>query len=161
MQRLQTSLFLRALGLGAVAGMRSMTAPALLSYFLSHRKGSARLNSALSEPLANPAVANALGLLAVGELIVDKLPITPNRTLPPSVAFRALSGAVVGSALYESRNQSRATGAMVGALAAVAATYGAFALRRALSRKGVLPDPVLGAVEDAIALRSGVSALRP
>jgi uncharacterized membrane protein len=153
------SLYVRTLGLGAIAGLRSLTAPALLS-----RAAAGRHDPDLSDTpfakLADPAIAETLGLAAAGEMIVDKLPFAPNRTIPPSVAFRAASGAFVGAALFAGEKRSPAAGAVVGALAAVAATYGAFVIRRALDRETGLPDPVIGLVEDVIAVDGGNDLLR-
>lgn len=144
-------IILKALGLGAVAGMRSMTAPALLSKTLSEKPNTVLVDTPFGK-LCSPEATNVLGVMAIGEMVVDKLPNCPDRTLPPSVIFRMLSGAVVGSALMASRRESRATGAVAGALGAVAATYGMFHLRRALRRKANLPNFALGLTEDAIAV---------
>lgn len=140
----------KALGLGAVAGMRSMTAPAMLSRLMS-KTPEAVVDTPFGK-LCSPQAATALSVMALGEMAVDKLPKTPNRTIPPSVAFRMLSGALVGSALMASHKESRAAGAVVGALGALAATYGMFHLRREVCRRVNLPDPVVGLAEDALAV---------
>ncbi len=59
--------YLRALGIGAVSGLRSMTGPAL------------------TRIRAGGAPALVLPLLALGELVVDKLPGVPPRTAPPAL----------------------------------------------------------------------------
>lgn len=144
-------LIWKALGLGIVAGMRSMTAPALLSKVLSKTPEAIPVDTPFGK-LCSPQAAKVLGVMAAGEMLVDKLPKTPNRTLPLSVAFRMLSGALVGSALMASRKESRVTGAVIGAAGALAATYGMFYLRRNVCRKINLPDPVFGFAEDALAV---------
>jgi uncharacterized membrane protein len=147
----QMAVLLKALGLGMVAGMRSMTAPAMLSRVMSKTPDAIPVDTPFGK-LCSPEAATALTVMAAGEMVVDKLPNTPNRTLPPSVAFRMLSGALVGSALMASRKQSRAAGAVAGALGALAATYGMFHLRREVSRRVKLPDPAVGLMEDALAV---------
>ena len=158
MSRSPLGLYLRALGMGAVAGLRSMTAPALFSYMATRHNDSALVKTPLGN-LASPQVAGTLCALAVGELIVDKLPQAPNRTVPVSVVFRALSGGVIGAAICAEEGESSAAGAVLGVLGAVAATYGAFHLRQTADRKSGLPDPVIALVEDIIAIGGGLGAL--
>ncbi|WP_223860860.1 hypothetical protein [Spirosoma validum] len=64
---------LKAFQIGLVAGMRSMTAPALVSYKLSHLNGKLPADSKLHF-LASPTATTVLGVMAGGELIGDKLP---------------------------------------------------------------------------------------
>lgn len=141
----------RALGLGVVAGLRSMAAPALFSMEAS-RHGANGLSGTPFEKLASPEVAKALGLMAVGELIVDKLPVTPNRTELPSVIVRTLSGALVGAAVFTAAKEDAAIGAIAGAVGALAGTFGGFSLRQAATDNTPLSGALTGAIEDAIAL---------
>ncbi len=128
-----------------------MTAPALLSKMLSTTPNAIPVDTPLGK-LSSPQVATVLGVMAAGEMVVDKLPKCPDRILPLSVAFRILSGALVGSALMASRKESRMAGAVVGAAGALATTYGMFYLRRNVCRKINLPDPIFGFAEDALAV---------
>lgn len=153
---------LRALALGAVAGMRSLTAPAILSWEAARHRDvnpELRLADTPFETLATPGVSNTLVALAVGEMVLDKLPMTPARTKAMSVAFRLLSGAAVGSAVFAAERRSPAPGLLLGAVGALAATYGMFALRQKADRKLNAPDSLLGAVEDVLAVGSGIGAL--
>jgi uncharacterized membrane protein len=159
MRRSPIGIYLRALGIGSVAGLRSLTAPALFSYMAAKRSDGALVETPLGG-LASPGVAGTLCALAVGELIVDKLPHAPNRTIPGSVIFRAFSGGVIGAAVCAEEKQSPLPGALLGALGAVAATYAAYYLRQAADHKSGLPDPVVALVEDAIAVASGLGVLR-
>ncbi len=159
MSRSPIGLYLRAFGIGAVAGLRSMTAPALFSYVTSHRDEPRVAGDPLGR-LSTPRVAGTLCALAVGELIVDKLPNTPSRTLPPSVVFRALSGGIIGAALCAEAGRSRTAGALLGVAGALTTTYGAYHLRQATDQKTGLPDPVVALVEDAIAIGAGLGVLR-
>ncbi len=136
-----------AAGLGAVAGLRSMTAPALLIW--AGYQGWARTARVLRQP-RTIKVASAL---AMGEMIADKTPYIPNRTEPASLAWRIASGAFVGGALCRSKRKSVALGAFAGGLGAVAGTYGAFHLRHRLAEK--IPDKLVAVAEDAIAVGSG------
>jgi uncharacterized membrane protein len=148
-----TSTYFRALALGVVSGMRSMMAPALAA------RKAADDPHGMPDLLTRPQFRSALGLMAAGELVADKLPFTPRRTVLPSLLFRALSGALVGAAFASSRRGSAAAGAAVGALGAVAGTYGAYYGRQYLDEKLNVADPLIGMAEDALAAGIGMRAL--
>ena len=68
-----------------------MTAPAVTSdYFVKHP--SLFLEAAPLKKLASPATANVLKLMALGEIVGDKLPNTPNRTAPGALGARRFRG---------------------------------------------------------------------
>jgi len=131
---MDASTYARALGIGAVAGMRSMTAPAATL-------------SARDHPFAGLAVA-----AAAGELVVDKLPLTPPRTLPGPLAVRALAGGLAGGAVAARHEDSRALGFAAGAAAAVASAFIFFELRRRLTEDAGVPDVAVALAEDALAV---------
>lgn len=138
-----------AAGIGCVAGMRSMAAPALLSRQLTehpHRGPAGRL-------LASPPVASVLPVLAAGEMVADKTPFIPDRTEAVPVAGRALMGALCGAAICHGTRSEQMAGALVGAAAAVGATFLAYTIRRRAGE--ALPDLVLGMAEDALVLALG------
>ncbi len=148
--------YFKASALGAVAGLRAMTAPALLSYFASNREN----NEFENNPLTSRKVSVFLGLLAAGELIGDKLPFTPNRTDAPGLIARIISGAVVGGLVCARRKKSVPAGVAIGALSSVAAAYAGQIIRQTIAEKSGIPSAVLGIVEDAIAIGIGVSVLK-
>ena len=94
-------------------------------------------------------------LLALGELVVDKLPVTPARTLPASLVVRALAGGIAGGSLAAARGGDRRLGALCGIAAAVAASFLFERLRAAAVRRTGLPDPVVALAEDALAIGAG------
>lgn len=126
--------YARALGIGAVAGLRSMTAPA--STLFTHDRRLARVAR----------------YAALGELIADKLPFVPARTALPSLAFRVAIGGVCGDAVARRQHASRTGGAALGVLGAVAGTYLGYTLRSAVTRRRLVPDVVVALVEDALAV---------
>lgn len=146
--------YLEAAGLGAIAGMRSMAAPALLSRRLSERRW-ARPGSFPERLLSSDTAAKVFTALGAGEMIADKVPGMPNRTAPPGLLGRALSGALVGAAAATAQRERGAVGAAIGASAAVAATFASFHLRQLMDRKLHLPDALVGAVEDAAVIGGG------
>ncbi len=109
--------------------------------------------------LENAATAKSLAIAAVGELVADKLPFLPKRTKAPSLIWRAISGALSGAAITSSRKRSALAGAVIGAAAAVGATYGAYELRRWAHDRFEIPDPMLAIVEDVLVAGCGVLVL--
>ena len=136
--------------LGAVAGLRSMTAPAVVAW--AAHVGPLQLEGT---PLALLASASARYLLLaamIGELVADKLPFTPNRTRAGPFVGRLISGALSGGALAAGVGQSLVAGAVAGALGAAAGTLGGFRGRTGLVRALGKPDYVVALAEDAVAV---------
>jgi uncharacterized membrane protein/uncharacterized protein (UPF0548 family) len=154
-----TNPLTRALVLGTVAGMRSQLPIALLG--LESARGRFDLGSRwLARRLATPGGAAAAVLASVGELVADKLPVTPARTRPGPFTGRVASGTLVGAAVYQDADRPAAYGAVVGAVAAAASTPALARARAALGRRTRLPDRVWGVAEDALALALGLLAIR-
>ncbi len=109
---------LKPFGIGVVAGMRSMMAPAVLSHKLSHAMPASEPHS-LIEYAASPTTATVLKVLAAGELFGDKLPNTPARTDLPGLGFRILSGGTCGALISDAEGQPVVQGAVAGGLGAV------------------------------------------
>lgn len=151
--------FWPALGFATLAGMRSMSAPALLSHFLSHHP-TRNLRFSPLRVLQKPFVATGLKLAAGSEMLADKMPGMPDRIAPPVLLGRLLAGALVGATWYKSRRGSSATGAVVGGLGAVVATFISFGLRKGISAQSGVPIAAVGVGEDALVLGSGAALLR-
>ena len=150
---------LQAAGLAAIAGLRSMAAPALLSRTL--RRGDLEgLQGTPFAALGRPKVSTTLQLLMLGEMIADKAPFAPSRTSAPGLLGRVLSGALVGAALFVAGKRHPIPGAALGALSAVAAAYLGEKLRVEGTEKLGVPNPVAGLLEDGIVLFSGTHLLR-
>lgn len=146
-------------GIGVLAGMRSMSAPALVSRQIARRRSAAG-SGPPDRFLASPRVASALTVLAAGEMVFDKTPWVPRRTKLPSVFGRALWGALSGVLIAGRRGSSRLLGGLVGSAAAVGSTFLSYNLRTEAGRLSNLPDPILGLVEDGIVYTAG-SRLAP
>lgn len=136
------TVYLFALGIGVVAGLRAMTAPAAVAW-----------TSSLGW-LASPWTRWIFTLLAVGELVNDQLPKTPPRTVPVQFGTRIVSGAVCGGAIAAPRG-SIALGAVAGAVGAVIGTLGGKAARAKLAAAfgGDRPAAIL---EDVVAIAGGI-----
>ncbi len=149
----------RALGMGAIAGLRTMAAPATLSRAVSD----GRIEGLEETPfsiLGSPRVSTALRIMEFGELIVDKLPATPSRTSPPPLLGRMASGALVGAALFASEDRGQAVGSILGAVAALASAYAGESLRVQTAQRLGVPDPLVALLEDGLVLLAGARLLR-
>lgn len=149
----------KAAGLGAIAGLRSMAAPALLSRAI--RRGYVgKLQGTPFATLGFPKVSAVLQLLMIGEMAADKTPFIPSRTSAPALLGRALSGALVGAILFASEGRRGVSGATLGALCAVSAAYAGERLRMIGAEKLELPGQSAGLLEDGIVLFGGTRLLR-
>jgi len=153
----RSAKFWPTLGFAALAGSRATSAPAFLSQYLSHQALSPALAKSPLRFLAKPGVTTALELLVAGEIVGDKMPSAPDRTVPQQLATRAASGALVGATLYKARGGSAWVGALVGSLGTVAATYATWWLRTQASEKFNLDSGLVGAGEDALVLAGGTA----
>lgn len=147
------------LGLGAVAGVRSMSAPAQLSR-VAARGGFRSIEDTPFALLAKPGAARVLTLLAIGELIGDKLAFSPDRISIPGLIGRVSSGALVGATVFATARRRVAVGATLGLLAALAAAYPSYYLRVTAQEKLGAPNWALGLLEDVLAEGAGLLALR-
>jgi len=80
--------------IGLFAGLRSLTPPAAVAWAV--HLGWLKLARPLSLIGSLPAVI-ILSLLALTELILDKLPNTPNRTAPLGLIARIVTGGLTGA----------------------------------------------------------------
>ena len=146
--------YVKAFKLGVIAGMRAMTAPALLSHKLVRTIPTKQPQKPVHY-LAQPPVAIGLDVLAGVEIIGDKVPHGPDRTSPPQFVTRVASGAACGAFLSEVEGSPAPIGAVLGGLGAVAGTLLFFNLRRWLDHDLGLPDAVGALAEDALAIGAG------
>jgi uncharacterized membrane protein len=141
-----------AIGIGAVAGLRPMTAYAVIA--LALERGWIRPWNSPLAGIVSGSASKRITELAMAELIADKLPFTPSRLKVVPLVSRAVSGAICGAAIHSARKRMLSTGALVGGLAAIGAAVAAYQARRRLSRD--LPDFVVALLEDALAAGGGL-----
>jgi uncharacterized membrane protein len=142
-----------AFAIGLIAGLRSMTAPAVVSW-AARLKWIDLQHSSLSF-LGSSVAAYVLAVFAVGELIADKLPMTPSRTKPPGLIIRFVTGGLSGAALCAAANQSLLIGATLGGLGGLIGAFVGYQIRTRLARALKVPDFVIAVVEDAVAIAGG------
>src|SRR5580698_7457508 len=90
-------IYLLAFMIGVIAGLRSLTAPAAVSW--AARLGWLHVDNTWLAFLGFAATPYIVSVLAIGELIADKLPNTPSRKAPPGFIARIVTGALCGAAL--------------------------------------------------------------
>ena len=90
-------------------------------------------------------------MLAIGELINDKLPKTPSRKAPVPFGARVVMGALCGAALG-APSQALIGGIVAGVLGAVAGTLGGYEARTRLVKATGGKDLPIALIEDAIAV---------
>ncbi|MEX2570088.1 MAG: DUF4126 family protein [Gemmatimonadota bacterium] len=148
-RRRDDHILLTSAALGAVAGMRSMAAPALLSHEMAEHPLH-DVESRLEHLLSSERVAQLLSLFAGGEMLADKAPFVPDRTSSVPLLGRALMGSLTAAAFAVHRRHPVFMPAVVGAASAIASTYGAYHLRRLSHEHLNVPDRLLGLIEDAV-----------
>ena len=147
------STYALAFLIGVVAGLRSMTAPAVVSW--GARLGWLHLENTWLAFLGSPITPYILSVLAIGELINDKLPKTPSRKTPVPFAARVVVGALCGAALGAS-GQALVGGLLAGMLGAVAGTLGGYEGRSRLVKAIGGKDFPIALLEDALAICGAV-----
>jgi uncharacterized membrane protein len=150
--------FWQALALGGLAGMRATAAPIVASHILSRNK-SQQLSGSPLRFMQSDIVAAGFKVLAAGEIVGDKLPNTPNRIKAPGVIARCLSGSLAGASIYKAAGHNAITGALLGAVVALGASYGSYYLRKVVVDKTGIFDPYIGGVEDAIVAGAGAGLI--
>ncbi len=138
---------------GAISGMRSMSSPALISQLA--RSGVLPVGSHLGF-LAKSGTSTTTAILAVGEIIADKLPSIPSRTAAGPLAVRALTGGFAGATISSGKKRSWQIGALLGVAGAIGATYAAYHLRKQASEELHLPDTAVALVEDLLVVGTGL-----
>lgn len=142
------SIYVAAFLMGVIAGLRSLTAPAVASW--AARLGWLHLENTWLAFMGAPVTPYILSVLAFGELVTDKLPKTPSRKAPAPFAARIATGAFCGAAMGAS-SDALVGGILAGALGAVAGTLGGYEARMRAA-KALGKDLPIALIEDAIAI---------
>jgi uncharacterized membrane protein len=143
------SIYALAFLIGVIAGLRSLAAPAVVSW--AARLGWLHVENTWLAFLGFAATPYILSVLAVGELIADKLPKAPSRKAPPGFITRIVTGALSGAALGATGG-SWAIGLAAGMIGAVVGTLGGYDFRVRLVRATGGKDLPIALLEDAIAI---------
>jgi len=146
-------VLLLALLIGVVAGLRALSAPAVMSWaaFLKW----INLNGTWASWMGHPVTVAILSVLAVVELVTDQLPKTPSRTTPPQFISRLITGGFAGAVLGTAWGWGYTWGGLVaGAVGAVLGTLGGYQARKRLAA-AVGRDLPIALLEDVVAVGGG------
>ena len=143
-------VFFLALGIGIVAGLRSLLAPAVVAW-AAHFD----LLNLYASPLAFMGSRTAVAIfsiLAIGELIADKLPMTPKRTALIPLLARILLGGLSGASLCAATGKSLVAGALLGATGGVIGAFVGYEIRRRVVNNLHIKDIFVAICEDVVAI---------
>jgi uncharacterized membrane protein len=143
-----------AVGIGIVTGLRSMTAPAVVSW--AAHLGWLHLQGSPLAWVGSTAAVAVFSLAAVGEYVADKLPRTPPRTAAVGFTVRIIVGALCGACVGVSAGQSFLWGALLGIVGAILGTLGGYQVRTQLVKALRVKDIFVAIPEDLVAVGLGV-----
>jgi uncharacterized membrane protein len=144
------TLFVFCLLLGCLTGLRSLTPPAVVCW--AAHLGWLNLAGTKLAFMDRPVTLVFLTLLAVAELIADKLPKTPARTAPPGLIARVVLGCLCGVAVATSAGGKLLVPAIVGVGGALIGTFVGYKTRHTLVFRAHVPDFAVAIAEDVIAV---------
>jgi len=135
--------------IGVIAGLRSLTAPAVVSW--AAHLGWLKLENTWLAFLGYAATPYILSVLAIAELIADKLPKTPSRKAPLGFVTRLVTGALCGAA-FGLADHSLVAGLLAGIAGGVTGTLGGYEFRKRLVIAIGGKDLPIALLEDVIAI---------
>jgi uncharacterized membrane protein len=140
--------------IGVIAGLRSLTAPAVTAW--AAHLGWLNLRNTSLAFLGSTAAVAVLTFLALVELVTDKLPVTPSRLKAPGLIARFVMGGLSGAAVALAGVHSLALGAVLGAAGGIAGAFAGYQVRTRLVRALSVPDFVFAVLEDLVAIAAGL-----
>jgi uncharacterized membrane protein len=139
-----------AAGIGFVAGLRSFTAPAAVSW--AAHLGWLDLQASPLAFMGSTAAVAIVSILALAELVADKLPRTPSRTKPGPLIGRIVMGGLAGACISVSAGQSLIAGAVLGGIGGVVGAFAGYQARTRLVRGLNVKDVLVAIPEDLVAI---------
>jgi len=142
--------------LGGCTGLRTFTPIAVLCWFAW--RGQLHF-SGWRGFTASVIAVGIFTLLALGELVGDKLPNTPSRTKAGGLIGRALFSAFCGLLLAQPLLLSPATAILVAVVGALIGTYAGWFVRTRSVAAFKCPDWVVAITEDAVCIGLSITFL--
>lgn len=139
-------LYVFALLIGVVAGLRAMTPLAAISW--AAYLGWIDLSGTPFAFAGHIITALILSAIAIAELVSDQLPNTPSRKVPVQFGTRIITGALAGAALLPG---NWIVGLILGAAGAAIGTYAGADIRGRLA-KAFGRDLPAALIEDVVAV---------
>lgn len=146
------SIYILAFLLGIACGLRAFTPVAVVSW--AAYLGALQLQGTGLAFLGFAATPFIVTVLALGELIGDKLAKTPSRKVAVQFTTRIVVGALCGAALGLA-SQALVGGIIAGAIGAVIGTFGGAAIRARLAR-AFGKDLPAALLEDVVAIGGAI-----
>ncbi|MFE0018435.1 DUF4126 domain-containing protein [Mesorhizobium sp. NPDC059054] len=141
-------LYVLALLIGVVAGLRTMMAPAAVAW--AAYLGWLPVAGTWASFMGHWITVGIVSVLALAELVADQLPSTPSRKVPQQFGARLVSGALAG-AVIGTTGGAMVGGLIAGIVGAVIGTYGGAELRARIAAAFGRDLPA-ALVEDVIAI---------
>ena len=130
------TLFL-AFCIGMVAGLRSLTAPAVVAW--AAHLGWIDLSASRLAFIGSAWAVGILTSLALLEWVTDQLPKTPARTTAVPLAARIVTGLLAGACIGIAGGSSLWLGALFGAAGGIAGAFAGYHARVGLVRAQIAP----------------------
>lgn len=138
--------------MGAIAGMRSLSPPKVVSQF--SEMGLIPHEGSPLSLLNHSGVSKILTVLSAGEKVSSKV-----LTKVGPITARGVAGGISGAAIASRAKRPWWPGALIGAGTAIGAGIAAYKLRDWVKKEYRIPDAVVGIVEDAIVAGAGYLVL--
>ena len=139
-----------AFGIGFVAGLRSLTPPAVVAW--AAYLGWLNLNNSALAWMGSIIAVVIFSLLAVFELFVDLQPSTPKRTALVPLTARILMGGLCGACICAAGHQSLMIGAILGAIGGIIGAFAGYEIRRKVVAALKVKDIFIALLEDLITI---------
>ena len=149
------SIYLAALLIGIVAGLRAMTAPAAVSW--GALLGWLPVSETWAAFMGFRFTPWIFSVLALVEFVTDQLPSTPSRKVPQQFGARVISGAFCG-AVIGAAGGATISCAGAGVIGAFLGTMGGAEARGRLAAMFGNDRPA-ALIEDAVAILLGLAAV--
>ena len=143
--------------LGVATGMRTLTPIAVLCWFAYF--GYLPVDGTWAFWAAKLVTAIVFTVLAIGELIGDKLPRTPDRTSTGPLLARLVFGGLAGGIVAAGLNGSEFEGVVLGVGGALVGAFGGYLIRREIVEKTGCRDWSVAIAEDLIAVGFAIAAM--
>jgi uncharacterized membrane protein len=143
--------------LGLVTGLRTFTPMAVLCWFAYF--GKLTVDESWASWTAKLVAAILFTVLALAELVGDKLPKTPARTALFPLIGRLAFGGLIGAIAAASLNGSEVEGVILSVLGVAVGAFGGFLIRREVVQRLGCKDWPVALLEDVSAILCAVFAM--
>jgi uncharacterized membrane protein len=145
-----TYVFAFAIGIGIVAGMRSLLAPAVVAW--TAHFDLLNLNGSPLAFMGSRIAVAIFTIFAVGELVADKLPKTPKRTAFAPLSARIVLGGLSGACLFATTGKSLLAGGVLGGIGGLIGAFAGYEIRRRIVSNLHIKDLFVAICEDVVAI---------